>query len=140
MKQLELDFEKGTPNPAQSEKDFEHDYDDGLMFMHSHGLWEALSAIERFYECQIYGVLSLEDIVENLREWSAFDGKYGDEFYLCNIDDVPKKVWLNAMESAYSNINDNEYGYEAYLEYIYDYAVDYIKLHNKIKTGENNAS
>lgn len=131
--------EKAIMNPAQSEKEF-MDTDDGLMFMHTHNLWEVLSAVEKFYECKIYGVLSLEDIVENLREWSAFDKEYGEEYYLCEIDDVPKQIWIDGMENAYDNINDNEYGYEAYLEYVYDYAVNYIKINNKIRTGVNNAS
>lgn len=131
--------EKAIMNPAQSEKEF-MDTDDGLMFMHTHNLWEVLSAVEKFYECKIYGVLSLEDIVENLREWSAFDKEYGEEYYLCEIDDVPKQIWIDGMENAYDNINDNEYGYEAYLEYVYDYAVTYIKINNKIRTGVNNAS
>jgi hypothetical protein len=131
--------EKAIMNPAQSEKEF-MDTDDGLMFMHTHSLWEVLSAVEKFYECKIYGILTLEDIVENLREWSAFDTEYGDEHFLCNIDDVPKQIWIDGMENAYDNINDNEYGYEAYLEYVYDYAVEYIKINNRIKTGVDNAS
>jgi hypothetical protein len=131
--------EKAIMNPAQSEKEF-MDTDDGLMFMHTHSLWEVLSAVEKFYECKIYGVLSLEDVVENLRDWSAFDKENGNPYYLCEIDDVPKQLWIDGMENAYDNINDNEYGYEAYLEYLYDYAVTYIKINNKIRTGDNNAS
>ena len=133
--------EKAIMNPAQSEKEF-MDTDDGLMFMHTHSLWEVLSAVEKFYECKIYGILTVEDIVENLRDWSAFDDHpdYGGEYFLCNIDDVPKQIWIDGMENAYDNINDNEYGYDAYLEYVYDYAVTYIKINNKIRTGDNNAS
>ena len=55
--------------PAQSEQD----YDDGMMFFHSHNIWEAMQKLEKFYECKIYGVLEIEDLVENLRDYNAFD-------------------------------------------------------------------
>ena len=118
---------KAIMNPAQSEKDFEHDYDDGVMFFHSHNVWEAIRKLEKFYECKIYGVLELEDVVESLRDYNAFDKEYGDDDYLCEVDDVGKQLWLSAMDYAYENVNDNEYGYEAYLDSIYDYVVDGIK-------------
>jgi len=130
--------EKAIMNPAQSEKEF-MDTDDGLMFMHTHSLWEVISAVEKFYECTIYGVMSLEDVVENLRYWNAFD-KDNSDYYLCEIDDVPNQLLLDGMEGAYNNVDDNQYGYEAYLEYIYDYIIDYIKINNRIRTGDNNAS
>lgn len=122
------EFERGISNPAQSDKDFQQDTDDGLLFFHTHSLWEAMSKLEKFYECKIYGVLEIEEIVENLRYWNAFyDG--GSENFVCNIDDVSKDLWLEAMESAYDNICGNYDGYEHYMEYIYEYVVE--KLSSK---------
>ena len=117
------EFEKAISNPAQSDKDFQQDTDDGLLFFHTHSLWEAMSKLEKFYECKIYGVLEIEEIVENLRYWNAFvDG--GIENFICNIDDVSKELWLEAMHSAYDNICGNYDGYEQYMEYIYEYVVE----------------
>ena len=121
------EFEKAISNPAQSDKDFQQDTDDGLLFFHTHSLWEAMSALEKFYECKIYGVLEVEEVVENLRHWNAFDKESGEEYYLCEIEEVGKQLWLGAMESAYDNICGNYDGYEQYMEYIYDYVVDAIK-------------
>ena len=115
--------DKGIMNPAQSEKEFEQDYDDGMMFFHSHSLWEAMQKLEKFYECKIYGVLEVEEIVENLREWNAFDKEYGNEDFMCDIDDVSKQLWLDAMQSAYNNIHGDFDGYNDYMEYIYEYVV-----------------
>ena len=121
---------KGKMNPAQSEKDFQQqavlDEDDGLLFFHTHSLWEAMSKLERFYECKIYGVLELEEVVENLRYYNAFDKESG-EYYLCEVEEVGKQLWLGAMEYAYNNMDGNYDGYEHYMDCIYDYVVDAIK-------------
>ena len=125
------EFEKAISNPAQSDKDFQQDTDDGLLFFHTHSLWEAMSKLEKFYECTIYGVLELEEIVENLRDCNAFynDGSMENEDFICNIDKVSKDLWLEAMHSAYDNICGNYDGYEQYMEYIYEYVVE--KLSSK---------
>lgn len=39
------------------------DYDDGMMFFHSHSLWEAMQKLEKFYECKIYGILDWKSVV-----------------------------------------------------------------------------
>jgi len=104
-------------NPAQPRQD----YDDGMMFFHSHSVWEAMQKLERFYECKIYGVLEISDIVENLRDWNAFD--MDNEEFICSIDDVSKQLWLDAMESAYDNIHGDHDGYNDHMEYIYEYVV-----------------
>ena len=123
------EFEKAISNPAQSDKEFQQDTDDGLLFFHTHSLWEAMTKLEKFYECKIYGVLELEEIVENLREWNAFYNDGGEDF-ICNIDDVSKDLWLEAMESAYDNICGNYDGYEQYMEYIYEYVVEKLSVEN----------
>ena len=120
------DFEKAISNPAQSDKDFQQDTDDGLLFFHTHSLWEAMSKLEKFYECKIYGVLELEEIVENLRYWNAFE-KECEDYYICEIEEVSKQLWLDAMESAYDNIHGDFDGYNDYMEYIYDYVVANLK-------------
>ena len=121
------EFEKAISNPAQSDKDFQQDTDDGLLFFHTHNIWEAMSKLEKFYECKIYGVLELEDVVENLRYYNAFDKESGEEYYLCEIEEVSKQLWLDAMESAYDNIHGEFDGYNNYMEYIYDYVVANLK-------------
>ena len=118
--------EKAIMNPAQSDKDFQQDTDDGLLFFHTHSLWEAMSKLEKFYECKIYGVLELEEIVENLRYWNAFE-KECEDYYICEIEEVSKQLWLDAMESAYDNIHGDFDGYNDYMEYIYDYVVANLK-------------
>jgi len=118
-------FTKGVPS-NQEGKTFEQDYDDGMMFFHSHSLWEAMQKLERFYECKIYGVLEVQEVVDYLQDWNAFD-KECEDYYLCDIEEVGKQLWLAAIESAYDNICGNYDGYEQYLEYIYDYVVDAIK-------------
>jgi len=105
----------------------QQDYDDGMMFFHSHSLWEAMQKLEKFYECKIYGVLEVQEVIDNLQDWKAFDKECKD-YYLCDIDEVGKQLWLAAIENAYDNIGGNYYdGYEEYLEYIYDYVVDAIR-------------
>ncbi len=104
------------------------DEDDGMMFFHSHNIWEAMQKFEKFYECKIYGVLEIEDLVENLRDYNAFDKECKD-YFICDIDDVSKELWLEAMESSYDNIGGEYDGYNDYMEYIYDYVVE--KLSNE---------
>ena len=117
-KAIKYDQSGKTFDPAQPRQDF----DDGMMFFHSHSVWEAMSKLEKFYECKIYGVLEIEDIVENLRDWNAFYND-GSEDFICSIDDVSKQLWLDAMESAYDNIHGDYDGYNDHMEYIYEYVV-----------------
>ena len=113
-------------NPAQPRQD----YDDGMMFFHSHSVWEAMQKLEKFYECKIYGVLEIEDIVENLRDWNAFYND-GSEDFICSIDDVSKQLWLDAMQYAYDTVNCGEDGYEAYMDSIYDFVVANLREANE---------
>ena len=48
-------------------KNEQQDTDDGLLFFHTHSLWEALNAVEKFYECKIYGVLDIQEVEENIQ-------------------------------------------------------------------------
>jgi len=117
-KAIKYDQSGKTFDPAQPRQD----YDDGMMFFHSHSVWEAMQKLEKFYECKIYGVLEIEDIVENLRDWNAFYND-GSEDFICSIDDVSKQLWLDAMESAYDNVHGDYDGYNDHMEYIYEYVV-----------------
>ena len=123
-KAIKYDQSGKTFDPAQPRQD----YDDGMMFFHSHSVWEAMQMLEKFYECKIYGVLEMEDIVENLRDWNAFYND-GSEDFICDIDDVSKDLWLEAMESAYDNIHGDYDGYNDHMDYIYEYVVE--KLSNE---------
>lgn len=84
------------------------DEDDGLLFFHTHSLWEALNAVEKFYECKIYGVLEMQEVVENLRYLQDDES---------TVDNLSKKDVLEAIDHAYDRVNDY-WLYEEYLEYI----------------------
>ena len=43
------------------------DKSDGLLFFHTHSVWEAIMKLEKFYECTIYGVLELQEVEENIQ-------------------------------------------------------------------------
>ena len=111
---------KAIINPAQSEKEFEQDYDDGMMFFHSHNVWEAMQKLENFYQCKIYGYLDIQESADYLCDFNAFDKDCED--YICDIDEVPNDLWVEAFESAYDNIH-SDYGWADWQDYIYDYLV-----------------
>ena len=85
----------------------DQDRDDGLVFFHTHSVWEAVSKLEKFYECKIYGVLDLQEVEEHI---SMYDGDYSS---------VSKQMLLEAMEYAYNNVDAQEY--EIYLDEIRNY-------------------
>ena len=85
----------------------DQDRDDGLVFFHTHSVWEAVSKLEKFYECKIYGVLDLQEVEEHI---SMYDGDYSS---------VSKQMLLEAMEHAYNNVDAQEY--EIYLDEIRNY-------------------
>jgi len=87
------------------------DYDNGTMFFHCHSIWEAMSKLEKFYECKIYGVLDIEEVAENLR---YFDCDF-------DIDKLPKQLLIEAIEYAYERIEGCDNGYNQYLDCIHDY-------------------
>ena len=94
------------------------DEDDGLLFFHTHSVWEAISKLEKFYECKIYGVLEMQDIVENLRWLQEDENK---------VDNLSKQHLLDAMEHAYEFIDDSH----TYNEYV-DAIDDFLKEHNAL--------
>ena len=84
------------------------DSDDGLLFFHTHSLWEVLNAVEKFYECKIYGILDLQEVEEHLR---LYDEKYSS---------TSKQMILEGIEYAYNKV-ESCWEYEIYLEKVQEY-------------------
>ena len=84
------------------------DESDGLLFFHTHSVWEAIAKLEKFYECTIYGVLELQEVEENIQYFGADEQKFS------------KKQLLEAISYAYDKV-ENAYEYEIYMETIVDY-------------------
>ena len=84
------------------------DESDGLLFFHTHSVWEAIAKLEKFYECTIYGVLELQEVEENIQYFGADEQKFS------------KKQLLEAISYAYDKV-ENSYEYEIYMETIVDY-------------------
>ena len=106
------DQSKKTFKPGIDVKVFkdgkQQDTDDGLLFFHTHSIWEAISALEKFYECTIYGVLELQEVEENL----AMMYDYAHSTF-------SKQELLEAISYAYDKVDSQEY--ETYIETINDY-------------------
>ena len=105
----------------------QQDTDDGLLFFHTHSLWEALSAVEKFYECTIYGVLELQEVEEHI---NMYDGDYSSN---------SKQDILEAMDYAYNKVDSSNDGYEQYLEAIMLY-LDEINKETANRQGGTDAS
>ena len=84
------------------------DSDDGLLFFHTHSLWEVLNAVEKFYECKIYGILDLQEVEEHLK---LYDEKYSS---------VSKQMILEGIEYAYNKV-ESCWEYEIYLDKVQEY-------------------
>ena len=111
-KALKSDQSEKTFKPGIDVKVFkdgkQQDTDDGLLFFHTHSLWEALSALEKFYECTIYGVLELQEVEEHLA--MMYDHEHST---------FSKQELLEAISYAYDKVESQEY--EIYIETINDY-------------------
>ena len=105
----------------------QQDTDDGLLFFHTHSIWEAMSALEKFYECKIYGVLELQEVEEHI---SMYDGDYSSN---------SKQDILEAMDYAYNKVDSSNDGYEQYLEAIMIY-LDEINKETANRQGGTDAS
>ena len=82
------------------------DSDDGLLFFHTHSLWEVLNAVENFYECKIYGILEVQDVEENIKLYADYSS-------------ISKQMLLEAMAYAYDKVDAQEY--EIYLDSVREY-------------------
>lgn len=98
------------------------DTDDGKLYFHTHDLWQVLDDVEKFYECEIYGVLAMQDTVENLRHYIEFEESGKNPSFKCKIDDVPKDLILEAHEHACHKVNQHDY--EEMLDCISEYIVE----------------
>ena len=88
----------------------EQDTDDGLLFFHTHSLWEAISKLEKFYECKIYGVLDIQEVEDNLQLYAE-----GDEY-----SSISKQMLYEAISYAYDKVDDCV-EYEIYMDRIREY-------------------
>ena len=84
------------------------DESDGLLFFHTHSVWEAIRKLEKFYECTIYGIMELQEVEESIQFYGAEDEKY------------KKKQLLEAIQYAYDKV-DTSYEWEIYMETVVDY-------------------
>ena len=123
------DQSKKTFKPGIDVKVFkdgkQQDTDDGLLFFHTHSIWEAMSALEKFYECKIYGVLELQEVEEHL---GMYDGDYSSN---------SKQDILEAIDYAYNKVDSNNDGYEQYIDAIMDYLDDINKETAKEQGGQD---
>lgn len=86
----------------------DQDRDDGLVFFHTHSVWEAIQKLEKFYECKVYGVLELQEVEEHLA--MMYDHAHST---------FSKQELLEAISYAYDKVDTQEY--EIYIETINDY-------------------
>ena len=86
-------------------------------------MWAELEGWEKRNHCQVFMVISTEEVREDLREWNAFS-KDCEEF-ICDIDNVSEKLIYESLKYAYENINF-DYGvtFEVVNELCYDYIVE----------------
>ena len=84
------------------------DSDDGLLFFHTHSVWEAMQKLEQFYECKIYGVLELQEVEQII---NMDDGEYSSK---------SKQDLLDAIDYAYNKV-DGSWEYEAHLDCVRNY-------------------
>ena len=66
-------------------------------------MWAELEGWEKRNHCQVFMVISTEEVREDLREWNAFS-KDCKEF-ICDIDNVSEKLVYESLKYAYENIN-----------------------------------
>ena len=85
----------------------EQDHDDGLLFFHTHSLWEAISKLEKFYECKIYGVLDIQEVEDNLQLYDDYSS-------------ISKQMLYEAISYAYDKVDDCV-EYEIYLDRVREY-------------------
>jgi len=109
---------KGGDKPVQ-------DTDDGKLYFHTHDLWQVLDDVEKFYQCEIYGVLAVQDTVENLRHYLEFcETQKNTKYFKMPIDDVPKDLIIEAHNYACHKVNQHDY--DEMLDCISEYIVERI--------------
>ena len=114
----------------QSGKTFkQQDRDDGLLFFHTHSIWEAISKLEKFYECKIYGVLDIQEVEDNLQLYAE-----GDEY-----SSISKQMLYEAISYAYDTVDDCV-EYEIYLDRVREYIDTQINNITANKQGGQDAN
>ena len=86
-------------------------------------MWAELEGWEKRNRCQVFMVISTEEVREDLRDWNAFCSR--EDGFIMNMDDVSEKLIYESLKYAYENINF-DYGvtFEAVNELCYEYLVE----------------
>ena len=114
-------------NKIEHEKEITQPTDDGKLYFHTHDLWQVLDDVEKFYECEIYGILALQDTVENLRHYLEFEEcAESNPSFICSVDDIPKQLILEAHRYALQKVEYQDY--QTLLDVIEEYIVHQLKL------------
>lgn len=92
-------------------------------------MWVELRQWEERNNALAYGVITTEEVREELSYWSCFDEDYKDEHYLCDTDDFSEKVILMAMDYAYNTVEYQDY--QAMMECIGNWLADYYREYKK---------
>ena len=91
-------------------------------------MWAELEGWEKRNHCQVFMVISTEEVRQDLKDWNAFCSR--EDGFIMDIDNVSEKLIYESLKYAYENINF-DYGvtFEVVNELCYDYLVE--KLSSK---------
>ena len=86
-------------------------------------MWAELEGWEKRNKCQVFMVISTEEVREDLKDWNAFCTR--EDGFIMDMDDVSEKLIYESLKYAYENINF-DYGvtFEAVNELCYEYLVE----------------
>jgi|TARA_R110000822_G_scaffold301580_1_gene425470 hypothetical protein len=98
-------------------------------------MWLELTQWESNNNALVYGVISTEDVRENISYHAEFDMHNDSGSFLCNVYDFKEVEIMSAMKYAYSTLEDPNY--EQMMEVIGEWLVDYYKQSNDTKGWDN---
>jgi len=86
-------------------------------------MWAELEGWEKRNRCQVFMVISTEEVREDLKDWNAFCSR--EDGFIMNMEDVSEKLIYESLKYAYENVNF-DYGvtFEAVNELCYEYLVE----------------
>ena len=89
-------------------------------------MWEELKSWEQRNNALVFGVMTMQEVREELSYWSCFDSEYTkDEYYICDTDDMSEVVILKAMDYAYNVVEYQDY--QAMIECVGNWLADYYR-------------
>lgn len=96
-------------------------------------MWEELKDWEKRNNALVFGVMTTEEVREELSHWSYFDTNYKtDDYYICSVDEMQETVILKAMEYAYNVVEYQDY--QAMIECVGNWLADYYRdFHKQIQ-------